>query len=348
MLIWARRKNMRRFRKFRDERFALTTLQNPLVEVRTYAELVQAAQQERENRAAAAQIPAPVTVEVPATPPPPAPVVECAPDSIPPAQVQEQFQEIIASEDPDPLVGAAEPLDFANNESADPDAADLESPRPARANPAVQQLLDALGISLDPKPPTEVPALPVLEDEPMTDLAPMPRPKTKPRRKRKSRRKLAQTDRPEPTPLERHARKCSICRHPQRQLIEEAFLHWRSPDTIMNWFNIVAETTIYHHAHAFNLFAQRNRNLQSALGNIVEELDRSAFTTRDMLDAVRALAHVNEDGRWIHPPTKSEIVYSVQRLPAAASLPAGQAALPAAAAQPLLIASPILETDANR
>src|SRR5271155_3968732 len=133
MLFWARRKNMRRFRKFRDERFALTTLQNPLVEVRTYAELVQAAQKERENQAAAAQIPAPVPVEVPATPPLPAPAVECVPDSIPPAQVEEQSQEIVASEEPDPLVGAPEPLDLANDESADPDAADLESARPGRA-----------------------------------------------------------------------------------------------------------------------------------------------------------------------------------------------------------------------
>ncbi len=219
---------MRRFRKFRDERFALTTLQNPLVEVRTYAELVQAAQQERENRAAAAQIPAPVPVEVPATPPLPAPVVECVPDSIPAAQVQEQFQEIVASAEadpptPEPLTEEPEPLDFANDESADPDPADLESPRPARANPAVQQLLDALGISLDPKPPTESPALPVLEVEPTTELAPIPRPKTKLSRKKKSRRKLAQTDRPEPTPLERHARKCSICRHPQRQTDRRSF-----------------------------------------------------------------------------------------------------------------------------
>ena len=46
---------MRRFRKFRDDRFALTTLQNPNLEVRTYAELCQAAQQERENQQAAAQ-----------------------------------------------------------------------------------------------------------------------------------------------------------------------------------------------------------------------------------------------------------------------------------------------------
>ena len=35
---------MKRFGKFRDPRFALTTLQNPTWEVRTRAELIQAAQ----------------------------------------------------------------------------------------------------------------------------------------------------------------------------------------------------------------------------------------------------------------------------------------------------------------
>jgi hypothetical protein len=34
---------MRRFPKFRDPRLALTTLQNPNIEVRTYAQLIQAA-----------------------------------------------------------------------------------------------------------------------------------------------------------------------------------------------------------------------------------------------------------------------------------------------------------------
>jgi hypothetical protein len=50
VLPWARRKNMRRFGEFRDERFALTTLQNPFGEGRSYAELVQAAQPGRENQ----------------------------------------------------------------------------------------------------------------------------------------------------------------------------------------------------------------------------------------------------------------------------------------------------------
>ena len=86
---------MRRFRRFRDDRFALTTLQNPNLELRTYAELVQAAQQERENQQAAAQIPA----QNLNTPLPPAPAAPCAPDSIPAAQ----FQESDASTAPDPI-----------------------------------------------------------------------------------------------------------------------------------------------------------------------------------------------------------------------------------------------------
>jgi hypothetical protein len=29
--------------------------------------------------------------------------------------------------------------------------------------------------------------------------------------------------------LERHSRKCIICHHPEREAIEEEFLHWRAP-----------------------------------------------------------------------------------------------------------------------
>jgi|HubBroStandDraft_4_1064222.scaffolds.fasta_scaffold2760439_1 hypothetical protein len=36
------------FRRFRDDRLALTTLQNPLCKVRTQAELIAAAERERE------------------------------------------------------------------------------------------------------------------------------------------------------------------------------------------------------------------------------------------------------------------------------------------------------------
>jgi len=29
--------------------------------------------------------------------------------------------------------------------------------------------------------------------------------------------------------LERHSRRCIICHHPEREAIEEEFLHWRAP-----------------------------------------------------------------------------------------------------------------------
>src|SRR5271156_2436503 len=62
---------MRRFRKFRDDRFALTTLQNPNIEVRTHAELVAAAQRDREIQRQAS---APAVIEaIPPPPPPPPP-----------------------------------------------------------------------------------------------------------------------------------------------------------------------------------------------------------------------------------------------------------------------------------
>jgi hypothetical protein len=67
---------------------------------------------------------------------------------------------------------------------------------------------------------------------------------------------------------------------------------------------------------------------KSALCNIIEDIDTRDFAGREMLDAVRALAHLNENGRWIHHTSKSEVMYSMQRLPAVAGLPDRQAGLP--------------------
>jgi hypothetical protein len=197
--------------------------------------------------------------------------------------------------------------------------------------------------------------------QPTTNLPRPPTPKPRRKPKSKSRRKsnrgagnlacapsaapsedqpFDEDDSPQLTFIERHARKCSICKHPYRQQIDESFLHSRSPQTIMHCFGIKTETTIYHHAPAFNFFALRNRNLQSALANIIEDVDTCNFTGTEMLDAVRALAHLTEDGRWIHPTSKSEVMYSMQRLPAAqAALPAHTNALPAGADDEILIAS---------
>jgi hypothetical protein len=315
---------MRRFPIFRDDRFALTTLQNPDLEVRTYAHLVQAAQQEREWQARAAQYAAPQPLATPA-----------APDSIPTTA----FRENVASTAPDPDPTVLAPLDSANPDSANPDSTDPDSP-----SDDAQQLLDSLVADV-------VTASSSLPPPSSADDAPRPKPRRKPnsksRRKSESRHSAIHPEipqrgieGPELTFIERHARKCSICNHPYRQEIDESLLHWRSPQTIMNCFGIKTETTIYHHAHAFNLFALRNRNLQSALCNIIEDIDTRDFSGREMLDAVRALAHLTADGRWIHHTSKSEVMYSMQRLPPAhASLPVHANSLPAEAHEEILIAS---------
>jgi hypothetical protein len=326
------KKIMKRFGKFRDDRFALTTLQNPNLEVRTYAELVQAAQQEREWQPTAPRIPA---TQTPATP--------AASDSIPTTA----FPENVASAPPDPEPAALAPLDSAN-----PDFANLDSVSPDSTNDDAQQILDSLVAVVTP--------LSSLSSDDH-EITASPSPKLRRKVKSKSRRKSSRgtgnlacvssatrvqdhpSDEDDPSELafiERHSRKCSICKHPYRQEIDESFLHWRSPRTIMNCFGIKTETTIYHHAHAFSFFALRNPKLQSAFANAIEDIDTCDFTGREMLDAVRALAHLTADGRWIHPTSKSEVMYSMRRLPAAqAALPAHTDARPAVAGDEILIAS---------
>jgi hypothetical protein len=96
--------------------------------------------------------------------------------------------------------------------------------------------------------------------------------------------------------LERHSRICSICRHPLAALINESFLQWISPYSIIEQFKISSRAVLYHHAHVFNLFELRDRTLRRALGNIIEHSDRVRPTVRDIFNAAHAFAHINEEG----------------------------------------------------
>ena len=110
--------------------------------------------------------------------------------------------------------------------------------------------------------------------------------------------------------LARHRRICEVCKHPACFLIQEAFLQWTSPEVIMKKYGLKSRATIYHHAHALKLFAQRDRTLRFALGHIIEQADRVSVTARDVIQAAYTYAHVNDDGMWVQPASKSEIVVS--------------------------------------
>jgi hypothetical protein len=77
--------------------------------------------------------------------------------------------------------------------------------------------------------------------------------------------------------LERHSRKCIICHHPEREAIEEEFLHWRAPWKLAEDYNLADYRTLYRHARAAGLLLQRRENLHSALDAFVEAVDDVKF-----------------------------------------------------------------------
>ncbi|HXJ16627.1 MAG TPA: hypothetical protein VNM68_05455 [Candidatus Polarisedimenticolia bacterium] len=102
--------------------------------------------------------------------------------------------------------------------------------------------------------------------------------------------------------LSYHERNCTICRHPERDAIEEAFLQWRNVSNIKLEFKLPSRTSLYRHAHALGLFARRGRNLRFALEHIIESAEAITPTADAVIRAVHAYTRLNDAGQWIEPP----------------------------------------------
>jgi hypothetical protein len=119
---------------------------------------------------------------------------------------------------------------------------------------------------------------------------------------------LTRTNRSEESrPSSRHARKCSICRRVDRKDIEDAFLRWRSPDSIVSEFRLAHHSTIYRHAHATGLVAQRKANLYTALEYIIEKAESIEPTASEVINAIRLCAQL--DGLWTEPPRTHIVIH---------------------------------------
>lgn len=101
--------------------------------------------------------------------------------------------------------------------------------------------------------------------------------------------------------LERHRRKCVICRHRDCAAIEAAFLYWQSPHIIARQFKLPDWRSIYRHAHATGLYEQRRQDLRSPLEKIIERSDEVEVRASDVIHAVRAYACLNDSGQWVEP-----------------------------------------------
>ena len=117
------------------------------------------------------------------------------------------------------------------------------------------------------------------------------------------RRTAASLPKRELTPIERHARKCIICKHDQREEIEEDFLQWGHPDSITQTYQLVNYRTIYRHAHATGLMEQRTMNLRFACESVVEHSSAVVPSADALLRAIRMCTRINNRGEWHEPPS---------------------------------------------
>jgi hypothetical protein len=99
----------------------------------------------------------------------------------------------------------------------------------------------------------------------------------------------------------RHAANCSICRHPQRAEIEALFLQWQSQAKIAKEYRLGNRLTVYRHARAMNLFAERTTNTRGTLCAMIERGMSSGMrvTASVVVQAVIALSKLDAEGRTV-------------------------------------------------
>jgi hypothetical protein len=142
------------------------------------------------------------------------------------------------------------------------------------------------------------------------DVATTPRRRSRPPtlsagNKRPGRKSLA-----EMSALERHARKCKICRHKDREDIETDFLHWHDVHNIVTAFDLGTRRALYRHARATGLYEIRMSNIRDAAALIAARAENCAATASAVLKAIQACSQIDSLGRWIAPPTRT-IRYTV-------------------------------------
>jgi hypothetical protein len=106
----------------------------------------------------------------------------------------------------------------------------------------------------------------------------------------------------DPVDLDRHRRKCQICNHPSRELIEESFINWHPNYRVIQIYGLDVDS-FYRHAHAFGLYTKRSQNVRSALENIIERGVETPISGDTMIRAVRAYSCLTEGNPWVEPVT---------------------------------------------
>jgi hypothetical protein len=108
-----------------------------------------------------------------------------------------------------------------------------------------------------------------------------------------------------------HARKCVVCNHPERDEIEDQFVYWGHPGSIVKRFGLRHRTALYRHARALRLYEVRTSKLRSALEHIIERASITKVTSDSIVRAVQTYAHIDAQGKWEEPLRKVMAVQPV-------------------------------------
>ncbi len=113
---------------------------------------------------------------------------------------------------------------------------------------------------------------------------------------------------PAPDP-ERHARKCEICHHPDREEIEQCFLIWMRPEHLSRVFKVDGgEAAIRRHAKAVGLYELRRQDTRNIVENVMEHSVIAQTSAADVLRAVELHARLSAGGELREPPPRRIVV----------------------------------------
>jgi hypothetical protein len=106
-----------------------------------------------------------------------------------------------------------------------------------------------------------------------------------------------------PAHLERHIRKCQICRHPDREEMEQEYEDWVRVSRIARHYK-VDDSSLHRHLTAVGLVAKRRNNVRVVLERILERGAEKPISGNTIIRAVKAYTCLRDGNKWVEPQRK--------------------------------------------
>jgi hypothetical protein len=114
-----------------------------------------------------------------------------------------------------------------------------------------------------------------------------------------------------PASEDRHSRKCTICNHPDREDIDQAFLHWSRSERIVRDYNLPSLSVLYRHAHACGLWNLRRIKIRRALDRLIEQAGDCKPSGNAVLRAIEMSCRFDQEDRYVEPNKKVIVEHQV-------------------------------------